>query len=80
MESLMVEVQWSNYRNSVSGDCHYIGGQTTKIVALGTTDKLVSLTIILPSMKYFGVSFQGYALKRERYIYIYIYIYYLLLV
>ena len=66
----MAKVQWSNYRNSVSDDYRCIGGQTTKIVALGTTDRSVSLTIILPSMKYFGVSFQGYALKRERYIYI----------
>ena len=72
LEPLVPEVLWSNRRNSGSGDCRQIGifahctasidGQTTKIVALATTDKSVSPTIIPPSIKYFDVLFWGYAL------------------
>ena len=43
-------------------------------VALVTVDRSVSSTIIFPSIKYFGVSLQGYAL--DIYIYIYIIYYY----
>ena len=74
MEQLVPEVRWLNCRNSGSGNHHRIGvsAQTTEIVAPTIADRSVSPTIIPLSMKYFGVSFRGYAL--EIYIYIYIYI------